>query len=183
VFVLEMCVVCVLEMCVVCMCVRVHVCVGDVWCVCVGDVCGVCVLEMCVVCVCVGDVYGVCVCVCWRCVWCVCVCVCWRCVCVCVCVLEMCVVCGVCFGDVGLVKNVGHILECGCVSGYMKRIAWVGQNLVKTVYVRYFWQGKHHTYGHIRCVYMVRVLGCCFGGSWGHLLCVAVYQTDSVRSA
>ena len=24
-----------------------------------------------------------------------------------------------------------------------------------TVYVRYFWQGNHHTYGHIRCVYTV----------------------------
>ena len=23
------------------------------------------------------------------------------------------------------------------------------------MYTRYFWQGNHHTYGHIRCVYMV----------------------------
>jgi len=23
------------------------------------------------------------------------------------------------------------------------------------VYIRYFWQGNHHTYGHIRCVYTV----------------------------
>jgi len=24
-----------------------------------------------------------------------------------------------------------------------------------TVYIRYFWQGNHHTYGRIRCVYTV----------------------------
>jgi len=26
---------------------------------------------------------------------------------------------------------------------------------VYTVYIQYFWQGNHHTYGHIRCVYTV----------------------------
>jgi len=26
---------------------------------------------------------------------------------------------------------------------------------VYTVYVQHFWQGNHHTYGHIRCVYTV----------------------------
>jgi len=24
-----------------------------------------------------------------------------------------------------------------------------------TLYIRHFWQGNHHTYGHIRCVYTV----------------------------
>jgi hypothetical protein len=24
-----------------------------------------------------------------------------------------------------------------------------------TVYIRYFWQGNHQVYGHIRCEYMV----------------------------
>ena len=31
----------------------------------------------------------------------------------------------------------------------------VGQDQVYTVYIRYIWQGNHHTYGHIRCVYTV----------------------------
>jgi hypothetical protein len=26
---------------------------------------------------------------------------------------------------------------------------------VYTMYVQYFWQGNYHTYGHIRCTYMV----------------------------
>jgi len=33
--------------------------------------------------------------------------------------------------------------------------ARVGQNHIYTMYIRYFWQGNHHTYGHIRCVYTV----------------------------
>jgi hypothetical protein len=31
----------------------------------------------------------------------------------------------------------------------------VGQNHTYTVYVRYFWQGNHQIYGHIRCTYTV----------------------------
>jgi hypothetical protein len=31
----------------------------------------------------------------------------------------------------------------------------VGQNHIYTVYLRYFWQGNHQIYGHIRCIYMV----------------------------
>jgi hypothetical protein len=31
----------------------------------------------------------------------------------------------------------------------------VGQNHLYTVYIRYFWQGKHQIYGHIRCIYTV----------------------------
>jgi len=29
----------------------------------------------------------------------------------------------------------------------------VGQNHIYTVYIRYFWQGNHQIYGHIRCIY------------------------------
>ena len=50
-----------------------------------------------------------------------------------------------------------------CVSGAGMQQVWnfcrVGQNHtfigIYGVYIRYFWQGNHHTYGHIRCVYMV----------------------------
>ena len=31
----------------------------------------------------------------------------------------------------------------------------VGQNNIYTVYIRYFWQGNHRIYGHIRCIYTV----------------------------
>jgi len=31
----------------------------------------------------------------------------------------------------------------------------VGQNHIYTVYIRYFWQGKHQIYGHIWCIYTV----------------------------
>jgi len=31
----------------------------------------------------------------------------------------------------------------------------VGQNHIYTVYIRYFWQGNHQIFGHIRCIYMV----------------------------
>jgi hypothetical protein len=31
----------------------------------------------------------------------------------------------------------------------------VGQNHIYTVYPRYFWQGDHQIYGHIRSVYTV----------------------------
>jgi hypothetical protein len=30
-----------------------------------------------------------------------------------------------------------------------------GQNHIYTVYIRYFWQGNHQIYGHIRCIYTV----------------------------
>jgi hypothetical protein len=38
--------------------------------------------------------------------------------------------------------------------------SWLGlaktiHTYVYTVYIRYFWQGNHHTYGHIRCAYTV----------------------------
>jgi len=31
----------------------------------------------------------------------------------------------------------------------------VGQNHIYTVNIRYFWQGNHQIYGHIRCIYTV----------------------------
>jgi len=30
-----------------------------------------------------------------------------------------------------------------------------GQNYIYTVCIRYFWQGNHQIYGHIRCIYTV----------------------------
>ena len=38
------------------------------------------------------------------------------------------------------------------VSRQMSR---VGQNNIYTVCIRYFWQGNHHIYGHIRYIYTV----------------------------
>ena len=34
-------------------------------------------------------------------------------------------------------------------------ICRVGQNHIYTVYLRFFWQGNHQIYGHIRCIYTV----------------------------
>jgi len=34
-------------------------------------------------------------------------------------------------------------------------ITRVGQNHIYTEYIRYFWQGNHQIYGHIRCIYTV----------------------------
>ena len=34
-----------------------------------------------------------------------------------------------------------------------KQRSRVGQNHIYTVCIRYFWQGTHHIYGHIRCIY------------------------------
>ena len=34
-------------------------------------------------------------------------------------------------------------------------IIGVGQNYIHTVYTRYFWQGNHQIYGHLRCTYTV----------------------------
>jgi len=62
-------------------------------------------------------------------------------VCMCVCVYACKSVC-VC---VRMCMNV-----CACM--YMCR---VGQNHIYTVCIRYFWQGNHHIYGHIRCIYTV----------------------------
>jgi len=38
---------------------------------------------------------------------------------------------------------------------FIMRIFRVGQNHICTVYIRYFWQGNHQIYGHIRCIYLV----------------------------
>jgi hypothetical protein len=46
-----------------------------------------------------------------------------------------------------------YILNIGLARAvYIRR---VGQNHIYTVYVRYFWQGNHQKYGHIRCIYTV----------------------------
>ena len=50
----------------------------------------------------------------------------------------------------------------------------VGQNHIYTVYVRYFWQGNHQIYGHMRCIYTVLdnpthdVLNLCLKQRCGH---------------
>jgi len=31
----------------------------------------------------------------------------------------------------------------------------IGHNHIYTVYIRYFWQGNHQIYGHIRCIYTI----------------------------
>jgi len=41
---------------------------------------------------------------------------------------------------------------CGITA---KHISRVGQNHLYTVYIRYFWQGNHQLYGHIRCIHTV----------------------------
>jgi len=69
-------------------------------------------------------------CVCVRARVCVCVCVCVR-VCMCACT---------------------YVCACLRFSPIMIR---VGQNHIYTVYIRYFWQGNHQIYGHIRCIYTV----------------------------
>ena len=48
-----------------------------------------------------------------------------------------------------IIPNASFALPCHLV------IFRVGQNHIYTVYIRYFWQGKHQIYGHIRCIYTV----------------------------
>jgi len=47
-----------------------------------------------------------------------------------------------------------HITEKEDDVLYGCNISRVGQNPI-TVYIRYFWQGNHQMYGHIRCIYTV----------------------------
>jgi hypothetical protein len=54
----------------------------------------------------------------------------------------------------------GHLLLIMCIiTGYLHLITCtitrVGQNHIYTVCIRYFWQGNHQIYGHIRCLYTV----------------------------
>jgi len=49
-------------------------------------------------------------------------------------------------------KNTSKAVQpAACIS---KKIR-VGQNHIYTVCIRYIWQGIHHIYGHIRCIYTV----------------------------
>jgi hypothetical protein len=45
--------------------------------------------------------------------------------------------------------------HCRCMSHAHCCMSRVGQNHIYTVYIRYFWQGNHQIYGHIRCIYTV----------------------------
>jgi len=121
------------------------------------------------VCVCACVCAYVCVCVCVCVCMCVCVCVCVRvCVCVCVCVCVFVCVCACARMLVQMCECVcAHVCECECVPDLelmhlisslvstRKDIHRVDQNLtfigIYGVYIRYFWQGNHHTNGHIRC--------------------------------
>jgi len=44
---------------------------------------------------------------------------------------------------------------CTKVTWLFSTISRVGQNHIYTVHIRYFWQGNHQIYGHIRCIYTV----------------------------
>jgi hypothetical protein len=61
------------------------------------------------------------------------------------------------FGAVGGGGDLGVSSQFGPVAVWLDLYVFfrVGQNHIYTVYVRYFWQGKHQIYGHIRCIYMV----------------------------
>ena len=43
----------------------------------------------------------------------------------------------------------------GLTYGACVELARTIHTYVYTVYIRHFWQGNHHIYGHIRCVYTV----------------------------
>ena len=43
----------------------------------------------------------------------------------------------------------------GLTSCTVTRMCRVSQNPIHTVYIRYFWQGDHQIYGHIRSIYTV----------------------------
>ena len=45
--------------------------------------------------------------------------------------------------------------ECLTYNRERGNIIRVGQNHIYTAYIRYFWQGNHQIYGHIRCIYTV----------------------------
>jgi len=73
-------------------------------------------------------------------------CVC-ACVCVCVCVCSQVAfalrLCAVLFGGDSISKSTQWL------------IARVAQSHLSTVHIRYFWQGNHQIYVHIRCIYMI----------------------------
>jgi hypothetical protein len=55
----------------------------------------------------------------------------------------------------GFVRRVGQNHTHKRVHRGNYHINRVGQNHIYTVYIRYFWQGHHKIYGHIRCIYTV----------------------------
>ena len=56
-----------------------------------------------------------------------------------------------CYGHVGALVTAAQLL---CVAIPASAICRVGQDHIHTVYIRYFWQGNHQIYGHIRCIYI-----------------------------
>jgi len=59
-------------------------------------------------------------------------------------------------GRWGCVSNV--CVSAMCAVGVMLQGEWDGQvlrvGLARTIHIRYFWQGVHQIYGHVRCVYI-----------------------------
>ena len=49
----------------------------------------------------------------------------------------------------------GHVHTHPCEPMYTRIWSRVGQNHIYTVNIRYFWQGNHQIYGHIRCIHTV----------------------------
>ena len=66
--------------------------------------------------------------------------------CVCICANE-----NVMNSHVNVIQHV-YLCMYMCVCCVVCR---VGQNYIYTVYIRYFWQGNHQIYGHLRCIYTV----------------------------
>jgi len=153
----------------VCVCVAVRVCV---WlCVCASS----CPCHQVWTCVCLCVCASVCVCV----AVCMCGCSC-VCVCLCVCILMSlppglyvykCVC--VCMPKLFLSPGVYvYKCVCACLSFSCHQVCTrvfcasclllplrytcrIGQDHIYTVHIRYFWQGNHQIYSHIRCIHTV----------------------------
>jgi len=136
------------------MCVYVRVCVCA--CICVCACLRVCECACVCVSMCVCDYVHVLafVCVCVRVYPCVCEC---ACVCASVCVfVRSCVLVGA-YASSTSYQNKSSVPKRKYSTSYQNKAQAyrVGQNHIHTVYIRYFWQGNHQIYGHIRCIYTV----------------------------
>jgi len=56
-----------------------------------------------------------------------------------------------------IVKGLLFVWAGNCTANlqHWQRMCRFGQNHIYTVHIRYFWQGNHQIYGHIRCIYTV----------------------------
>ena len=93
-------------------------------------------------------------------------------------------------------RNQTHCV-CVCFTIYQwftgAHVCRVGQNHIYTVHVRYFWQGNHQIYGHIRCIYTVLANPTCvwrggmmrsesslFQGGHGSMLSAGLQEADTL---